>query len=343
MRPDRIWQGENAMHVLIIGAAGMVGRKLTARLLADRGLNGAAIERLSLVDIVEPAAPAGFAGDAKVWAADLSAPGEAARAIMDRPDVIFHLAAIVSGEAEADFEKGYRINLDGTRYLFEAIRETGKTQPYKPRVVFTSSIAVFGAPFPDAIGDEFLTAPLTSYGTQKAIGELLLSDYSRRGFFDGIGIRLPTICIRPGAPNKAASGFFSNILREPLAGKEAVLPVGEEVRHWHASPRAAVGFLIHAATMDLSALGTRRNLSMPGLSATVGEQIAALRKIAGEKTVALIRREPDATIARIVAGWPRNFDPKRAIALGFRAETSFDEIIRAHIDDELGGRVGVAA
>ncbi len=269
------------MHVLIIGAAGMIGRKLTGRLLADGGLGGAAIERLSLVDIVEPAAPAGFAGevkvgDAKVWAADLSAPGEAARAIADRPDVIFHLAAIVSGEAEADFEKGYRINLDGTRYLFEAIRETGKTEPYKPRVVFTSSIAVFGAPFPDAIGDEFLTAPLTSYGTQKAIGELLLSDYSRRGFFDGIGIRLPTICIRPGAPNKAASGFFSNILREPLAGKEAVLPVGEEVRHWHASPRAAVGFLIHAATMDLSALGTRRNLSMPGLSATVGEQIAAL-------------------------------------------------------------------
>ena len=149
------------------------------------------------------------------------------------------------------------------------------------------------------------------------------------------------VTVSSGAPNKAASGFFSNILREPLAGKEALLPVGEEVRHWYASPRAAVGFLIHAATMDLSALGTRRNLSMPGLSATVGEQIAALRRVAGDRMAALIRREPDATIAGIVAGWPRNFDPARAVALGFRAETSFDEIIRAHVDDELGGMTRV--
>ena len=164
------------------------------------------------------------------------------------PTLIFHLAAIVSGEAEADFDKGYRINLDGTRRLFEAIRKVG--DGYKPRVVFTSSIAVFGAPFPEAIGDEFLNAPLTSYGTQKAIGELLLSDYSRRGFFDGIGIRLPTICVRPGKPNKAASGFFSGIIREPLAGQEAMLPVPESVRHWFASPRAAIGFLLHAAKLD---------------------------------------------------------------------------------------------
>jgi nucleoside-diphosphate-sugar epimerase len=328
------------MHILIIGAAGMIGRKLTSRLVADGALGSRPIERLSLVDVVTPDAPSGFAGTTRAWPADLSAPGTAADAIRERPDVIVHLAAIVSGEAEADFEKGYRINLDGTRLLFEAIREAGKTERYLPRVVFTSSIAVFGAPFPEAIGDEFLTAPLTSYGTQKAIDELLLSDYSRRGFFDGIGIRLPTICIRPGAPNKAASGFFSNILREPLAGKEAVLPVSEDVRHWHASPRAAVGFLVHAATMDLSALGARRNLSMPGLSATVGEQIAALRKLAGEKAAALIRREPDPTIARIVAGWPRDFDAARAKALDFRAETSFEEIIRAHIDDELDGRIG---
>ena len=167
--------------------------------------------------------------------------------------MIFHLAAIVSGEAELDFDKGYRINLDGTRMLLDAIRLIGGG--YKPRVVFTSSIAVFGAPFPDAIGDEFFHTPLLSYGTQKAIGELLLADYSLLwSSMDGIGIRLPTICIRPGLPNKAASGFFSvNILREPLAGKEAVLPVSEDVRHWHASPRSAVGFLIHAATMDSAA------------------------------------------------------------------------------------------
>jgi nucleoside-diphosphate-sugar epimerase len=328
------------MHILIIGAAGMVGRKLTARLVADGTLGGKPVTALTLVDVVAPAHPAGFHGTVNTSAEDLSTPGVAAQTIADRPDVIFHLAAIVSGEAEADFDKGYRINLDGTRYLFEAIRQAGLARPYNPRVVFTSSIAVFGAPFPDAIGDEFFTTPLTSYGTQKAIGELLLSDYSRKGFFDGIAIRLPTICIRPGAPNKAASGFFSNILREPLVGREAVLPVGEDVRHWHASPRAAVGFLLHAATMDLSLLGWRRAVSLPGLSATVGEQIEALRKIAGEKTVALIRREPDPTIVRIVAGWPRNFDTQRASALGFTAETSFEQIIRAHIEDELGGRIG---
>ncbi|MDQ2805202.1 MAG: SDR family oxidoreductase [Pseudomonadota bacterium] len=327
------------MHVLIVGAAGMVGRKLVQRLVQDGTIAGQPIEALTLFDVIEPAQPADFAGKVTCMAGDLSAPGEAARAIAARPDLIYHLAAIVSGEAEADFEKGYRINLDGTRLLFEAIRQEGARAPYAPRVVFTSSIAVFGAPFPSAIGDEFLTAPLTSYGTQKAIGELLLSDYSRRGFFDGIGIRLPTICIRPGAPNKAASGFFSGILREPLSGREAVLPVEESVTHWHASPRAAVGFLLHAAALDTAQLGARRNLSMPGLAATVGEQIEALRRVAGEGAVRLIRREPDPAIARIVAGWPERFEAKRARALGFRAESSFDEIIRAHIEDELGGRI----
>src|SRR6185369_15254311 len=207
-----------------------------------------------------------------------------------RPDTIFHLAAIVSGEAEADFDKGYRINLDSTRALFEAIRQEGLKSPYTPRVVFTSSIAVFGAPFPEKISDEFIQAPLTSYGAQKTIDELLLSDYSRKGFFDGIGIRLPTICIRPGKPNKAASGFFSGIIREPLAGQEAVLPVSESVRHSHASHRAAISFLLRAATMDLAPLGARRTLSMPGLSATVREQIEALRRVAGEGAVKLIRR-----------------------------------------------------
>jgi nucleoside-diphosphate-sugar epimerase len=267
---------------------------------------------------------------------DLSTPGEAEKLVAKRPDVIFHLAAVVSGEAETDFEKGYRVNLDGTRYLFEAVRkENGKAGGgYKPRVVFTSSIAVFGAPFPDAIGDEFLNAPLTSYGTQKAICELLLSDYSRRGFFDGVGVRLPTICVRPGKPNKAASGFFSGILREPLAGQEAVLPVPDTVRHWFASPRAAIDFLIHAAQLDTGKLGTRRNLSMPGIAATIGEEIEALRRVAGEKAVRLIRRAPDPAIMRIVDGWPRNFDARRATALGFRADPSFDDIIRYHIQDE---------
>ena len=328
------------MHVMIIGAAGMVGRKLTERLAVDGRLGGRDVARLTLVDVVAPAAPANFGGTVETVTADLSAAGEAEKLAAKRPDAVFHLAAIVSGEAEADFDKGYRINLDGTRYLFEAIRQEGLRQPYRPRVVFTSSIAVFGAPFPDRIGDEFFQTPLTSYGTQKAICELLLADYSRRGFFDGIGIRLPTICVRPGRPNLAASGFFSNILREPLAGQEAVLPVPTDVRHWFASPRAAVGFLLHAATIDVGGLGARRTLSLPGLSATVAEEIEALRRVAGERAVKLIRHEPDPTIARIVAGWPRDFDASRAEALGFRAESSMDEIVRAHVEDELGGRVG---
>ena len=196
-----------------------------------------------------------------------------------------------------------------------------------------------GQPFPEKIGDEFFHTPLTSYGTQKSICELLINDYTRKGLLYGISIRLPTICVRPGKPNKAASGFFSNILREPLAGKEAVLPVSEDVRHWHASPRSAVGFLVHAATMDSAAAGARRNLTMPGLSATVGEQLAALKRVAGEKVAGRIRREPDAFIMGIVDGWPRNFEAKRARQLGFTtAEKSFDDIIRNHIEDELGGK-----
>jgi len=325
------------MHVLVIGAAGMIGRKLVQRVAKDGAIGGRAVTKLTLVDVVAPQAPPGL--PAESWAADLSAPGEAARMVAGRPDLVYHLAAIVSGEAEADFDKGYRINLDGTRLLFEAIRAEGLRRPYAPRVVFTSSIAVFGAPFPEAIGDAFHLTPLTSYGTQKAIGELLLADYSRRGILDGVGIRLPTICIRPGAPNKAASGFFSGILREPLAGQPAVLPVPDDVMHWHASPRAAVGFLLHAAGLDTAPLGARRNLTMPGLAATVAEQIEALRRVAGDKAVALIRREPDETIMRIVAGWPRRFDARRAEQLGFVAERSFDEIIRVHVEDELGGRV----
>jgi nucleoside-diphosphate-sugar epimerase len=220
------------------------------------------------------------------------------------------------------------------------VRLEGVKSSYHPRLVFTSSIAVFGAPFPEAIGDEFFSTPLTSYGTQKAIGELLLNDYSRKGFVDGVGIRLPTIVVRPGKPNLAASGFFSNILREPLSGLEAVLPVSKDVRHWFASPRAAVGFLLHAATMETSKLGWRRTVSAPGLSATVGEEIEALRRIAGEKAVKLIREEANPTIVKIVEGWPRNFDAKRALSLGFKAESSMDEIIRAHVEDELGGKIG---
>ncbi|HEY1370463.1 MAG TPA: D-erythronate dehydrogenase [Gaiellaceae bacterium] len=313
------------MRILVTGGAGMIGRKLAERLRHDGTLGGQPISQLTLADVV---------GGDDVVLADLAEPGTAERLVADEPDVIFHLAAVVSGEAEADFELGYRVNLDGTRALLDAIRRRG----HRPRVVFASSIAVFGAPFPDPIGDDHASTPLTSYGTQKAIAELLLSDYSRRGFLDGVGIRLPTICVRPGAPNRAASGFFSSIIREPLNGRDAVLPVSEEVRHWFASPRAAIGFLLHAATLDIDALGDRRSLTMPGLAATVGDELTALRAVAGEEAVALVRREPDETIARIVAGWPRSFDARRAHELGFRAETDFEEIVRVYVEDELEAR-----
>lgn len=323
------------MKILVIGAAGMIGRKLTARIAAEGDVGGRPVTGLVLADVVAPSAPEGPI-PADTIAADLSRPGVAESLIAGRPDLVFHLAAIVSGEAEADFDKGYTINLDGTRLLLEAIRRAHIEDGYTPRLVFTSSIAVFGAPFPTEIGDEFHLTPLTSYGTQKAIGELLLADYSRRGFLDGVGIRLPTIAIRPGKPNKAASGFFSGIIREPLMGQEAVLPVADTVRHWFASPRAAVGFLLHAAAMETSPLGARRSLTMPGVAATVAEEIEALRRAAGDKAVALIRREPDETIARIVAGWPQAFAAERASALGFTADRDFDEIVAIHIADELG-------
>lgn len=324
------------MKVLIIGGAGMIGRKTAERLAADGRIGDKPIESMTLYDVVPGTVPGGAKFPVTIATGDLPDAGEAERLVADRPDVIFHLAAIVSGEAEQDFDKGYRINLDGTRGLLEAVRRAG----HGPRVVFSSSVAVFGAPFdPAGIDDEFLSAPLTSYGTQKAIGDLLIADYSRKGFLDGISIRLPTICVRPGKPNKAASGFFSNIMREPLAGQEAVLPVSDGVRHWHASPRAAVGFMLHAATIDTARVGPRRALNMPGLSVTVAEQIEALRKVAGDKVVARIRRELDPFIDKIVSGWPARFAARRAVELGFEADRSFEDIIRIHIEDELGGRI----
>ena len=325
------------MHILITGAAGMIGRKLTTRLVADRTLGGKAINRLTLVDIGPPQRPENFSGQVDTAAGDIADPAAASGAISGRPDVIFHLAAVVSGEAELDFAKGMHVNFDGSRALLEAVRTAGNG--YRPRFIFASSIAVFGAPFPASIPDEFALTPLTSYGTQKAMIELLLADYSRRGFLDGVGIRLPNIVVRPGKPNKAASGFFSSIIREPLKGEEALLPVDDHVRNWHASPRAAVGFLVHAAVLDGHDLGPRINLTMPGVCCTVAEQIASLRRIAGDKVAARIRHAPDPLVQRIVGGWPNRFDPRRALALGFKAEGSFDEIIHAHIDDELGGRI----
>ncbi len=316
------------MRVLITGGAGMIGRKLTSRLLERGHLRGTSIDAVDLVDLVEAPVESELC---IAHVADLADPGEAEAVVALAPDVVFHLAAVVSAEAETDFDKGMAVNLDGTRQLFDAIRHS----PGAPRVVYASSIAVFGAPFPDPIPDDFHPTPLTSYGTQKLIGETLLADYSRRGFLDGVGIRLPTVSVRPGAPNAAASSFFSGIIREPLAGLEAELPVSRDVRHPHASPRAAVGFLVHAAEIDTSRLEGRRNLTMPGVSVTVGEQIEALGRVAGPEAVALITESPDPAVAEIVAGWPSRFDTARADALGFAADATYDDIIRAYIEDDL--------
>lgn len=324
------------MKILVTGSGGMIGRKLVEKLARDGGLGGKPITAMTLVDVVESPIPAGCPKDTKSIVADFSEAGVAETLIAGRPDVIFHLAAIVSGDAEANFEKGYKINFNGSWALFEAIRLQGQQAAYKPRFVFASTLAVYGPPFPGSVPDDFALTPTTSYGTQKAMTELMLADYSRKGYLDGVGVRLPTICIRPGKPNKAASSFFSGILREPLNGQEAQLPVGDDVLHWFASPRAAVGFFIHAATIDTAPLGARRSMTMPGVAATVGEEIAALRRAAGDKAVALIKRVDDPFVAQIVKGWAGRYDAAMAAKAGFQAEKDFDEIIRVYQEDELG-------
>ena len=317
-------------NVLILGGGGMVGQKLAARILAEDTFPGAS---LTLFDRAFPEAGV----NAETVTGDVSDPATVQQLASRRPQVIFDLAAIVSGHAEADFDLGWKVNMMAMWHLLSALRDehdaSGGT--YRPKLVFTSSIAVFGAPFPDKIGDEFLSAPQTSYGAQKAACELMVQDFSRKGFIDGMSLRLPTICVRPGKANGAASSFFSGIIREPLNGVEAILPVPDTVRHWHASPRAAARFLTHAAGLDTARLEGRLALNLPGVSCTVAEQIEALRRAAGQAAVDLIRPEPEETVMRIVGGWPRDFAPERAIALGFEAERDFDEIIAVYVQDEL--------
>jgi len=327
------------MKILITGGGGMLGQKLIAGLAKVGSLNGKKIESITVVDAYKQSqALDGF--DFKITSkiVDITDRAECDAMIAEKPDVIFHLAAIVSGEAESDFEKGYRVNVDGMRNLFEAIRLI--SNDYCPRVVFTSSVAVYGGPYLEVADDNFILQPATSYGVQKAIGELLLNDYSRRGFFDGVGLRIPTLCVRPGLPNSAASGVFSNIIREPLMGIEATLTAGKDASMIFTSPRSAVGFLIHAAQMDTSGLGARRSLMMPGIYATLGDEIDALRRVAGEKIVGFIKEEIDPFVQEMLKSWnfPK-FDAKRARSLGFTCEDSFDELIKTHIADELGGQI----
>ena len=318
-------------NILIIGGGGMVGQKLAWTLSNDPLEKG---DRVTLLDLTFPDNGAPVAEEVR---ATVTNAGVMKRLAAQRPDLIFYLVAIVSGEAETHFDLGWQVNMEAFRSFLETFRTEvlASEGAYCPRIVFTSSIAVFGAPFPDKIGDDFFHAPQTSYGAQKAISELMLTDFIRKGFFEGVSIRLPTICVRPGKPNKAASSFFSGIIREPLNGQEAILPVSEDTRHWHASPRSAAGFLRHAATLDQAVYAGRPALNMPGVSCTVAEQIEALRDAAGADAVRLIRREPDPAIEAIVKNWPRDFAPDRATGLGFTAEKSFDQIVGVYIDEEL--------
>lgn len=323
------------MRVLIIGGGGMVGQKL-AHKIAREGLNGVAEPDVILADKFFPkdGAPA-----TRELTVDFSLEARAKSLAALRADVIFFLASIVSGEAETNYDLGWSVNHMGSWKVLESIRyENAKSGgSYRPRFIFTSSIAVFGPPFPDKIDDEFLCAPQTSYGAQKVCVEMMVADLARKGIIDGFSIRLPTICVRPGKANLAASSFFSGIIREPLNGQEAVLPVPDTVRHWHASPRSAAGFLTHAAGLDTDLLNGRRSLNLPGVSCTVAEQIEALRDIAGNDVVSRIKSVPDDAIMKIVSGWPQDFDPERALRLGFRAENDFSQIIQTYIDDDLGG------
>lgn len=313
------------MHVLVIGAAGMIGRKLTAAIA--RG--GLPVSRLTLSDIVDPPVPAGLPVRKIVLPfTDRQAPQ---LLLADRPEIIFHLAAVVSAEAEADFDKGYAVNLDATRALLEGIR---RMAGYRPRLVFASSLAVFGPPFPDLVPDDFAPNPASSYGIQKLMVEALVNDYSRRGMIDGVSLRLPTICIRPGAPNRAASGFFSAILREPLAGYPANLPVDEGFRHYFASPRSAVDAFLRAALLETGGLGQNRALTLPGPSATVHDLLAALRDRQGARALSLITRSEDPRIAAIVESWPGAYAASRARALGFTAETRASQLIDVYLEDD---------
>jgi len=311
------------MNITLTGGGGFLASMLIRRLL-DQGIAGRAVARVTSVDL----APCPV-NDPRVHSivADINDADALARAIGADTDAVAHLAAVVSGQAEADFDLGLRVNVDATRLLLERCRALGT----RPRVLFTSSVAAFGGPLPSRLEDDTRTLPQSSYGVQKVIGELLVGDYSRKGFIDGVVVRVPTISVRPGAPNKAASSFASGIIREPLAGVDAVCPVSPETRMWLQSPARAIDNLAHALAIDTALLGVDRTVNLPGLSVSVAEMVAALREAAGADVAARIRVEPDADIERIVASWPADFTAARARELGFVADEDYLGVVRAHM------------
>jgi nucleoside-diphosphate-sugar epimerase len=318
------------MNVLIIGGGGFLGQKLAKALVARGQLRGTPITKLTLADLAAPAQlQAPFPVEPR--AVDITEPAQLRALMADRPDVIYHLAAIVSSQAEAEFDLGMRVNLFGSANVFEAVRALGS----KPVVVFTSSIAVYGGEVPDPIEDWTHLNPQTSYGAQKAAAEILLNDFSRKGFFDGRALRLPTISVRPGKPNKAASSFMSSIFREPLQGQEAVCPVSPNYEHWFLSPRRCIENLIIAAEIPAEAWGENRCIMLPGWTYAIGAMVEAMRRVAGDAPAQRIRWEPDPQLQSIVLGWKAHFNPAKALRLGVRRDDSFEDNIRYFLEDDI--------
>ena len=327
------------MKVAMTGAAGFLGQRLISRVLADPTLptpNGAeTVEELRLFDVIRPALPAGRDTTQEAPAivtqvGDITAAGDLAQLLGDSVDVVIHLAAVVSSAAEADLDLGLRVNLDGTRMLLETCR--GLTRP--PMVIFASSVAAYGGPLPDVVTDDTALTPQSSYGAQKVISEQLINDFSRRGLIDGRVLRLPTIAVRPGRPNAAASSFASSIIREPLQGEDAVLPVAEDLSLYLLSPRAVIRNMVHALGIPGSAFGTWRSVMLPGCTVSVGEMLDALARTGGPDARRRVRQEADPRIEAIVGSWPARFDTARAVALGFDGDGDIDTIVEAFLEDD---------
>ncbi len=321
------------MKVVITGGAGFLGLRLTKKLLKRGSLIGLddRQQRLDQIVLLDSVAPQRLDDERlQIITGDITDP-ELLRTVVDNDtQALFHLAAVVSAQAEANFDFGLRVNLDATRQLLDLCRAL----PHRPKLVFASSVAVFGGELPAIVQDSTALNPQSSYGTQKAISELLINDYSRRGFIDGRALRLPTISVRPGAPNQAASSFASGLIREPLAGLTAVCPINTSTALWLLSPRRAIDNLILGHDLPAAALGLNRSINLPGLTATVADMVAALERVAGKAATDLIRWEYDPAIDRIISSWPGAFDAARARHLGFTADPDFDSIIRTYIEDE---------
>jgi nucleoside-diphosphate-sugar epimerase len=318
------------MRIVITGGCGFLGRRVAIRLLEEGSAVGP-VDELILFDNAPPALPLPEDRRIKLVTGDIADRATVAAVIAPGSDAVFHLAAIVSGQAEAETDLGYRVNLDGTRAVLDACRALGTC----PRLVFASSLAVYGGVLPPAVGDDTALTPQSSYGTQKALGELLVNDYSRKGFVDGRALRLPTVVVRPGRPNRAASTFASSIIREPLSGQSAVCPVAADTVMALASPRAVVAGLVHGLGISGEEFGVSRSLQLPGFSVSVGEMAAALRRAAGADAYARISWEPDPQIQAIVGGWPQALATPRAEAMGFLRDKDIDAVIAAFIEDDL--------